>query len=171
MAHPLLRELPPVGALLDHPDIEILARGRRRPWVTRVVQGVVEGLRRDLVKEKGDLPADRDQLEAEARRRIVAEVERLQAPAHRRVINATGVIVHTNLGRSCWPQRAVDWANEVAAGNSDLEFVLETNKRGHRGRKVEAKAALLAGCEDALIINNNAAAMWLAVRHATRGAD
>ena len=169
MAHPLLRELPPVGALLDHPDIEILARGRRRPWVTRVVQGVVDGLRRDLVKEKCDLPADRDQLEAEARRRVVAEVERLQSPAHRRVINATGVIVHTNLGRSCWPQRAVDWANEVAAGNSDLEFVLETNKRGHRGRKVEAKAALLAGCEDALIINNNAAAMWLAVRHATRG--
>jgi L-seryl-tRNA(Ser) seleniumtransferase len=85
------------------------------------------------------------------------------------VINATGVVVHTNLGRSCWPERAVAWASEVAAGNSDLEFVLETNKRGHRGRKVEQKVALLAGSEDALVINNNAATVWLTARHATRG--
>ncbi len=169
MPHPLLRELPPVGALLDHPEIADLARGRRRAWVTRLVQQVVDGLRRDLVKDAGVVAADREQLAAEARRRIGEAVTDLAGPAHRRVINATGVVVHTNLGRSNWPQRAVDWAVEVAAGNSDLEFVLGTGKRGHRGRKVEAKLALLAGSEDALVINNNAAAVWLAVRHATRG--
>jgi len=169
MPHPLLRELPPVGALLDHPEIATLARGRRRLWVTRVVQRVVDGLRGDLVREVGELPANREQLEAEARRRILAEIARLTGPAHRRVINATGVVVHTNLGRSNWPDRAVAWAAEVAGGGSDLEFVLETGKRGHRGRKVEQKIALLAGAEDALVVNNNAAAVWLAVRNATRG--
>jgi L-seryl-tRNA(Ser) seleniumtransferase len=169
MPHPLLRELPPVGALLDHPEIAELARGRRRTWVTRVVQQVIHGLRRDLVQERGELPTDREQLAAEARRRVRTAVARLTGPAHRRVINATGVVVHTNLGRSSWPERAVAWASEVAASNSDLEFVLETNQRGHRGRRVEEKLALLAGSEDALIINNNAAAVWLTVRHCTRG--
>ncbi len=169
MSHPLLRELPSVGVLLDDPAVAALCRGRRRAWVTRVVQRVVDRLRRDLADGRGDLPGTRDQLLAEARRRIEAEVARVLSPASRRVLNGTGVVVHTNLGRSNWPPRAVAWAGEVAAGNSDLEFVLETNKRGHRGRKVEEKVALLAGAEDALIVNNNAAAMWLAVRHATRG--
>lgn len=169
MSHPLLRELPSVGVLLDDPAVAPLCRGRRRAWVTRVVQRTVDDLRRDLARGKGDLPADREQLLAEARRRIQDGVQRLLSPASRRVINGTGIVVHTNLGRSSWPQRAVEWANMVAAGNSDLEFVLETNQRGHRGRKVEEKIALLAGAEDALIINNNAAAVWLAVRHATRG--
>ncbi|MBD3222399.1 L-seryl-tRNA(Sec) selenium transferase [bacterium] len=169
MSHPLLRELPSVGVLLDDPAVARHAVGRRRGWVTRVVQGVVDGLRRELGRGEGDLPADRVQLLDEARRRIDVEVARLTSPASRRVINATGVVVHTNLGRSCWPERAVRWASEVAAHNSDLEYVLETNRRGHRGRKVEEKLALLAGSEDALIVNNNAAAVWLTTRHLTRG--
>lgn len=169
MSHPLLRELPSVGVLLEDPTIARHARGRRRVWVTRVVQQVIDGLRRQLASGEGDLPANRQQLVVEAKRRIEAEVGRILAPSSRRVINATGVVVHTNLGRSCWPPMAVQWAADVALANSDLEFVLETNKRGHRGRKVEQKAALLTGAEDALIVNNNAAATWLAVRHATRG--
>jgi L-seryl-tRNA(Ser) seleniumtransferase len=169
MPHPLLRELPPVGALLDHPQIAPLAAGRRRAWVTRVVQQTVESLRRELADGSPALPADREQLAALARDRVEARIAQLLAPCSRRVINATGVVVHTNLGRSCWPERAVAWASAVAAANSDLEFVLDTGKRGHRGRQVEAKLALLAGAEDALIINNNAAAVWLATRHLTRG--
>jgi len=169
MSHPLLRELPPVGALLDHPDIAAVAGGRRRIWVTRVVQQVIADLRNELASGTSALPADREQLAALARQRICARVERVLAPASRRVINATGVVVHTNLGRSCWPPLAVQWAGAAAAANSDLEFVLESGRRGHRGRKVEAKLALLAGSEDALIVNNNAAAVWLAVRQLTAG--
>ncbi|HOX25235.1 MAG TPA: L-seryl-tRNA(Sec) selenium transferase [Candidatus Krumholzibacteria bacterium] len=169
MSDPLLRELPPVGALLDHPEIAALARGRRRIWVTRVVQQAVEDLRRDLARGDQPRPAGRPELEAAARARIRAAIARLLAPASRRVINATGVVVHTNLGRSRWPARAVEWAAAAAAGNSDLEYVLETGQRGHRGRQVEAKVALLAGSEDALVVNNNAAAVWLAVRHLSRG--
>jgi L-seryl-tRNA(Ser) seleniumtransferase len=169
MPHDLLRELPPVGALLDHPAVAPLAAGRRRAWVTRVVQRVVEGLRRELSSRGGANLAGRDDLLAEAARRIVAECERLRRPALRRVLNGTGVIVHTNLGRSNYPERAVEAMVIAARHGSDLEFVLETNLRGHRGRKVEEKAALLAGAEDALIVNNNAAAVWLAARHFAAG--
>lgn len=169
MPHPLLRELPPVGALLEHPQIAAVATGRRRAWVTRVIQQTIDALRRELGRDPTTMPADREQLAALARSRILARVEQLLRPTSRRVINATGVVVHTNLGRSCWPERAVAWAGQVAAANSDLEFVLASGKRGHRGRQVEAKLALLAGSEDALIVNNNAAAVWLATRHLTRG--
>ncbi|MEZ4388483.1 MAG: L-seryl-tRNA(Sec) selenium transferase [Candidatus Krumholzibacteriia bacterium] len=165
----MLRELPSVGVLLDQPDVAAHARGRRRPWVTRVVQRVIDGLRRELAAEPERGPRTRDELLREARRRIDREVRRLTGPASRRVVNATGIVVHTNLGRSNWPPRAIEWAADVAAANSDLEFVLATNQRGHRGRGVEEKIALLAGAEDALVVNNNAAAVWLAARHATRG--
>jgi len=168
MPHPLLRELPPVGSLLEHAEIASLAAGRRRAWVTRVVQRVVDGLRGELVRGTGDL-ADREALVAEAVRRIRAEVARLTGPALHRVINGTGVVVHTNLGRSCYPDRAVAWAAAAMARNSDLEFVLATGRRGHRGRGVEEKAALLAGAEDALVVNNNAAAVWLTARLLTQG--
>ncbi len=168
MPHDLLRELPPVGALLDHPAVAPLAAGRRRAWVTRVVQGVVDGLRRELAKGDTRLTG-RDDLLAEALARVSAECSRLRRPALRRVINGTGVIVHTNLGRSNYPERAVEAMVLAARHGSDLEFVLETNLRGHRGRKVEEKAALLAGAEDALIVNNNAAAVWLSARHFAAG--
>ena len=168
MPSDLLRELPPVGALLDHPAVAPLAAGRRRAWVTRVVQRVVDGLRRDLARG-GATPATRDDLLAEAVARVAAECARLRRPALRRVLNGTGVIVHTNLGRANYPERAVEAMALAARHGSDLEFVLETNLRGHRGRKVEEKVALLAGAEDALIINNNAAAVWLCARHFAAG--
>ncbi len=168
MPHDLLRELPPVGALLDHPVVAPLAAGRRRAWVTRVVQRVVDGLRRELAKGDTSL-ASRDDLLAEAVARVGAECARLRRPALRRVLNGTGVIVHTNLGRANYPERAVAAMVLAARHGSDLEFVLETNARGHRGRKVEEKAALLAGAEDALIVNNNAAAVWLSARHFAAG--
>jgi len=84
-------------------------------------------------------------------------------------MNGTGVVVHTNLGRSCFPSEAAEAARTVALHNSDLEFDLESGTRGHRGRLIEEKAALLAGAPDALIVNNNAAAVWLAVRYASKG--
>lgn len=168
MPHPLLRELPPVGALLDHPAVTPLAAGSRRAWVTRVVQRVVDELRRELARNDSVL-ATRDDLLAEAVRRVAAECARLRGPALRRVLNGTGVVVHTNLGRAIYPERAVAAMTQVARHASDLEFVLETNQRGHRGRKVEEKIALLAGADDALVVNNNAAAVWLGVRHLAAG--
>ncbi len=171
MSDPALRLLPPVGALLDDPRIAALATGRRRAWMTRLVQRAVAAERAALEERGGD-PGDGAAARAALREavvaRVLAERTRLLRPALRRVINATGVIVHTNLGRAPFPAAAVARVVEAAGSPCDLEYRLETGARGHRGRGVEAKAALLTGAEDALVVNNNAAALWLAVR-ATAG--
>lgn len=177
MASRDLRTLPAVGAVLDHPRVASLASGRRRAWVTRLVQRVVaerRALRQDArpggadaapppVAEAGFAAARERELAAVVAR-VEAEHARLLGPALRRVINATGVVVHTNLGRALCPELAVARVAEAARHPVDLEYRLDTGERGHRGGAVEEKAALLTGAAGALVVNNNAAALWLAVR-------
>jgi L-seryl-tRNA(Ser) seleniumtransferase len=85
------------------------------------------------------------------------------------VINATGVILHTNLGRAPWPDAAIEAARLAAASPSLLELDAETGRRGRRFRAVEDEVIALTGAEDALVTNNNAAAVALAVGLAGRG--
>jgi len=168
MSDSVMRHLPPVGQLLEHPEISPLLTDAARPWVTRMVQRLVDAERTRLRKAKDDGSVTRDDLIEGLVAQVLARQAQLLRPTLKRVVNATGVLVHTNLGRSLYPEQAIDWLSEAARHNVDLEMDLETNRRGHRGRKVEEKLALLTGAEDALIVNNNASAFWLAVR-ATAG--
>jgi len=163
-----LREIPQVSAILEDSRIAPLLAGRRRGWVTRLVQEEVARLRESLKQGSGPI-LGREQLLNIAVESIVEQKDALLRPASRRVLNGTGVVVHTNLGRSNFPPEAVQAAQISAQFNSDLEYDLAAGTRGHRGRSVEEKAALLTGAEDALIVNNNAAAVWLAVRYLSRG--
>jgi L-seryl-tRNA(Ser) seleniumtransferase len=88
---------------------------------------------------------------------------RLTRPSLRRVINATGVVLHTNLGRAPLAPAAVAQVAEVAAGYSNLEYDLESGGRGSRGAHVEELLCELSGAEAALAVNNNAAAVMLAL--------
>jgi L-seryl-tRNA(Ser) seleniumtransferase len=163
-----LRELPQVSALFEDERLAPLLAGRRRQWMTRIIQAVVDDLRDELRQAAGPV-RPREKLLEIAVDRIQARHLALTGKSWTRVLNGTGVVVHTNLGRSCYPGGAAEAARQVAIHNSDLEFDLASGTRGHRGRAVEEKAALLAGAEDALVVNNNAAAVWLAVRHLSRG--
>ncbi|MFO7608717.1 MAG: L-seryl-tRNA(Sec) selenium transferase [Candidatus Krumholzibacteriia bacterium] len=163
-----LRALPQISAVLDDARVRPLLAGRRREWVTRLLQQRIAAVREDLRADDGPL-RDREQLLREVVEAVVLKYDELTAPAWTRVLNGTGVVVHTNLGRANLPPDAVAAMAQVAAANSDLEYDLAAGTRGHRGRRVEEKAALLAGAEDALIVNNNAAAVWLTVRFASRG--
>jgi L-seryl-tRNA(Ser) seleniumtransferase len=87
----------------------------------------------------------------------------------RPAINATGVLLHTNLGRAAWPRAAIEAASAAARGPSLLELDEETGRRGHRFRAAEDEVIALTGAEDALITNNNAGAVALAVSLAGRG--
>ncbi len=158
-----LRELPQISVLLGNDVVRGMARGRRQAWVTRLVQNVVDDLRRELLVSSGPVRT-RDELTVDVLERIHVRWRQMLAPAWTRVLNGTGVVVHTNLGRSNLSPQAAAAAAMVAGANCDLEFDLQRGQRGHRGRRVEEKIALLAGAEDALVINNNAAAVWLAVR-------
>lgn len=163
-----LREIPQVSAVLEDTRLAEYFAGRRRAWAGQVVQEELERLRARLRDGASPAPS-RATLLDELVEAVAERCRRLLRPAWTRVINGTGVVVHTNLGRSGLPVGAADAVHTVATRYSDLELDLATGQRGHRGRLVERKAALLAGAEDALVVNNNAAALWLAVRYLARG--
>ncbi|MCL2010458.1 MAG: L-seryl-tRNA(Sec) selenium transferase [Synergistaceae bacterium] len=98
-------------------------------------------------------------LEAQTRRRV------------RPVLNATGVVVHTNLGRSILAEEAVEAAREAAANYSDLEYNLNDGTRGRRGGNGEADICVLTGAESALLVNNNAGAVLLCLSALARGTE
>jgi L-seryl-tRNA(Ser) seleniumtransferase len=101
---------------------------------------------------------------------VAARLQALERGAGpERVINATGVIVHTNLGRAPWPRAATEAARAAAEGTIFLELDRETGRRGRRYREAEDHLVALTGAEDALIVVNNAAAVALAVGLAGRG--
>ena len=101
--------------------------------------------------------------EAEIAAAAGARLARLTTPSLRRVINATGVVLHTNLGRAPLAPAAVARVSELAAGYSNLEYDLESGGRGSRGAHVEELLRELSGAEGALAVNNNAAAVMLAL--------
>lgn len=99
--------------------------------------------------------------------RIRAEIEKLRATRIQPVINATGVVVHTNLGRSPLPQGAAEALRHVASAYNNIELELATGERGGRGSYVERAIAVLCQAEAATVVNNCAAALMLIVRHFT----
>src|SRR5256886_8330735 len=150
--------LPAVGRLRNEPAYAELgpAYGHQR---------VVEAIREQIATERDGV--------AGGSARHAAVAARLQAgvaPNLRRVINATGVILHTNLGRAPLSQAALD-ALAVGAGYSNLELDLETGKRGERAALVAGLLASLFGCDAALVVNNNAAAILLTLTALCRGKE
>ena len=145
-----LRDLPSVDRLLAD---DVLAAAPRS-LATAAARTVVERARETIRAggEPGDL--------VEAAR---AELERLAAPALRRVLNATGVIVHTNLGRAPLPPAALARAVDVGGSYSNLELDLASGRRGSRQDHVADALRRLTGAEAALVVNNNAAAVLLAL--------
>jgi L-seryl-tRNA(Ser) seleniumtransferase len=127
---------------------------------------VVEALRAQVAAERAGTP-----VEDAARAQIVAaSLSAAVAPRLRHVINASGVILHTNLGRAPLPRAAVD-ALAVAAGYSNLELDLDSGRRGERAALVSGLITQLFGCPAALVVNNNAAAILLALTALCKGKE
>jgi len=150
--------LPAVGTLLNEPAYTELVKeyGRER---------VVEAIREQVASER-EGAADA----AGRHAAVAAKLRTVAAPRLRRVINATGVILHTNLGRAPLSQAAID-ALAVAAGYSNLELDLASGKRGERAALVAGLHTALFGCEAALVVNNNAAAVLLALTALCKGKE
>ena len=102
---------------------------------------------------------------------VLAELARARQPSLRRVVNATGVLVHTNLGRAPLAKAALARVTEVGAGYSNLEYDLERGERGSRQDHLAELLQLLTGAESALVVNNNAAAVLLALAALAEGRE
>jgi len=119
----------------------------------------------------GTLARKADLAREPLRERFAANLHQRTSPNFIRVINATGVVIHTNLGRSVLPAEAMARINAVGAGYSNLEFDLATGKRGSRYSLVEELLCQLTGAEAALVVNNNAAAVLLALDTLAKGRE
>jgi len=165
-----MRGIPSVDELLGRPRLLALAEKAGRSLVTQSGRSVLADLRARLKKPSGDAgeaSADSDQLEM----RVVAQVEAQLAPSLVRVINATGVILHTNLGRSPLSGAAAARISEIATRYSNLEYEIEGGKRGQRDVHTGRMLAKLAGAEAAIVVNNNAAAAFLVLNTLSKGAE
>jgi L-seryl-tRNA(Ser) seleniumtransferase len=150
-----LRGLPAVDAVLRGPDGEALVGRHGRAAATAAVREVLQSLRSEI--SAGGEPESSERGVAAAASRVLAE------RGLRRVVNATGVILHTNLGRSVLSARAAAAALEAAGGYSNLEYDLASGARGSRYDHAVPLLRELSGAEDALVVNNCAGATLLAL--------
>ena len=151
------RNLPSVDAVLADQALAEPLTVYRRDWVVGLVRQELEQARQSL-RRGGDAPSA-DQVAAT----VIQNVEALLEPTPRHVINATGVIIHTNLGRAPLSPAAVKAAKLAAQGYSDLELDLTTGRRGSRQDHLQSLVRELTGAEAALVVNNNAAAFLLGI--------
>jgi L-seryl-tRNA(Ser) seleniumtransferase len=158
-----LRALPPVQALLETPQAASLIAAHGRPAVVSALRTALEAARVAL-RLHARAPAGADALLAAAAAALA------WAPSLVPVINATGIVLHTNLGRAPLAQEAID-AAVAAAGACCLEFDVQTGKRGSRMQGVEPLLRALTGAEAALAVNNGAAAMLLALSALAGGGE
>jgi L-seryl-tRNA(Ser) seleniumtransferase len=172
----LLRALPSIDALLRAPEVLALRERTGAARLAALARAVTEELRTELQTRVPDgVEANggpqRAALLAEAVARLKRAVESEAAAALRRVINATGVVLHTNLGRAPLSVAAREALAQEAAGYCTLEYDLTTGARGRRGAQTEALLAELTGAEDALVVNNCAAAALLVLTTLARGGE
>jgi L-seryl-tRNA(Ser) seleniumtransferase len=143
-----------VVELRDLPSVDELARGLDDPLAVDVARTVLDQAREEI--RAGADPGDLAE-------RLAAELDAVRAPSLRRVLNATGVIIHTNLGRAPLAEEAIAQVVETARGYSNLELDLHEGTRGSRQDHVAVLLRRLTGAEGALVVNNNAAAVLLAL--------
>ena len=165
MNQKLLRQIPKVDELMKQPMLLTLCETVPAQTVTQAVRQVLEDLRKDILAGNiEEMPA----VEALCAG-IVSDANRQAEPSLKKVINATGIILHTNLGRACISARAAAAAQEVAQSYSTLEYNLQAGRRGTRYSHVESLLCKLTGAESALVVNNNAAAVLLILSDMAQG--
>jgi L-seryl-tRNA(Ser) seleniumtransferase len=158
------RSLPAVGTLLELDGVRRLLATAPRDLVTDVVRGVIERARQAATPS----PIEDESVWLRA---IEAALIERQRSTLRRVINATGVVLHTNLGRAPLASAALDAIRGVAPGFSTLEYDVGTGARGSRHAHCTALLTELTGAEDALVVNNCAAALVLSLNTFADGRD
>jgi len=163
----LLGKLPKVDALLRSPHLAETVEKYGERAAAQAIRQEVDTLRREILAgSRRKLPEEEILCTTIARRAAENDL-----PHFRRVINGTGILLHTNLGRACLSEAAAKAVYDAARGYSNLEYDLEKGSRGSRYSHVEGILCRLTGAESALVVNNNAAAVLLVLSALTAGGE
>ena len=164
----LLRSIPQVDEILQHEGLIFLCREMPRALVKEEIRKISQSIREDMLAGKRTVPASAGEIV----NAVLKNVKTMADPSGLTpVINATGVIIHTNLGRSILSDRALKAMLSAAAGYSDLEYDIEKGKRGLRHTHIEQIIKDITGAEAAMVVNNNAAATMLVLSALSSGKE
>ena len=155
----LYRSIPKVDVLLENSDIVTLIENHHRDVVVDVIREEIDKLR-NFIKENDDVNLIEEKIN-NLIENIKISTEKVYSYNIKKVINGTGTILHTNLGRAIISKKHADYLSEVVTSYSNLEYNLEEGKRGERYSHFEKLICKITGAEAAMAVNNNAAAVML----------
>jgi L-seryl-tRNA(Ser) seleniumtransferase len=172
MSKELLRALPSIESLLASPSALRLSADLSRERVRDLLRQILDEIRQQALNGSGVGSQESGiSLEAEIEERLARRAADCLRPSLRRVINATGVILHTNLGRAPLASAAVEAISEVASTYANLEYELHSGQRGRREAHCRELLTRLAGSQDAIVANNCAAAVLLVLNSLAEGGE
>lgn len=148
----LLKSIPKIDKFINNKAFD----GFSKELITKISKKVIDNLRKDILENKID-SINEDILVFQ----VIEDYNNLIKPSLQTVINATGIIVHTNLGRSLINKKSLEKAIQIATSYNNLEYDLIEGKRGERYSHIVKSLQNLTGCEDAIVVNNNASAVFL----------
>lgn len=166
----ILKNIPAVGRILSSPQLAEISSVYSRNLTLRAVHGVLEDIRKKIESGQGPLEPSLVSIE-HILEDVKAVLKRSQSSNLKTVINATGVIVHTNLGRSILAEAVLRKFGSIAGSYSNLEYDLEKGKRGSRNSHVEQILRELTSAEAATVVNNNAAAVLVSLETLAKGRE
>ena len=166
----LLRKLPGVDALLQLEPLREALTQYPRKLLLESIRHVLEEQRQRIL-DPGESGASVNLEPSHLVRLILQHLVQVSDYALRPVINATGIVIHTNLGRSLLPQEAIERLTLLCRSYNNLEYDLEKGKRGSRYVHAEAILCELTGAEAALVVNNNAGAVFLVLNTLAQGKE
>ena len=153
----VLRQIPSVNKILQDLVMKSIIADYGEKLVKISINSVLGEIKSNILNGLVDNIPNYDDIVNQ----IKVEVNSKALPSLRKVINGTGIILHTNLGRASLPENVLNQMQRIASGYSNLEFDLETGKRGSRYAHVAGLISKITGAEDAVVVNNNAAAVML----------
>lgn len=166
-----LRQIPSIESLLEIAGSEAEFSVLSSAVLTKIFRHAAQTARREILAEGERTAGNAEYWRSRIMRLATNEKNQLLSSSLKRVINATGIILHTNLGRSPLSERARQGVNRVMEGYCALEYDLECGARSNRQIHIAGRIAAATGAEDALAVNNNAAAILLVLAGLTRGRE
>ncbi|MGS0745616.1 L-seryl-tRNA(Sec) selenium transferase [Syntrophomonas erecta subsp. sporosyntropha] len=164
-----LKKIPPIDELLGLKEVNLLIDTYNRDFVVGILRHSVDEVRKQLRKVNNEL--SREEIQKIILTQIGESITRVTSGTLRKVINGTGVVLHTNLGRAPVSPGALNYLSEMAVNYNNLELDLVAGQRGSRYVHIEEILCRLTGAEGALVVNNNAAAVLLGLMTMARGKE